>query len=530
MLAHSASAEQHNGLYVSGNTSQTQSPHASHRHQPYSQGSIPASSLAGLSPLSPASEDLGEQSDESTVFSDDDPDAENASSAGPRLPSLDPEEGLRKLLTSRHGGGRSWDRDAAPRRTLLSWVSEPTDPQTRLARRIVAISRMGLIACPSSAHYRQQDLSDDESPGQDAALTPDLTGVAAATRNRHPVSVTSLSEVGHTLDRLARKHPHWHTFLGLNRRAALYAENTPQASRKMFPNAKYFASAIEGTFLPDQARPNICLAEDHCRSVPILHPFFDVDSYIYTFTSLTSVRTALSWMPTPQPTRRIHNNIHLSQAIRFKDADDCWVEDTVPLHQIPHLLPGTLIGRFDLFLFLPRFYNPDQSTGIFPISNDDYALLFEDIIYPAIVRDGGQSITPHLPTTFNLAQQRDRLSKGSKGGRGSSMSYEIHSGFFPSIDDTMQQKFQQDRSPLLYWRFGDYFFGIDTKNTKTRYGGSKSVQDSLERVQQEIDSIVHTTRGEVSTEVEPNRDAALTGYVAAVRPIQYTFSLMKTQW
>jgi hypothetical protein len=190
------------------------------------------------------------------------------------------------------------------REEVLAWVNDSRQSdEVRLARRVVAILKLGLIACPRERHMAQEERHLLACTGNHAPLS--TTTEPPGLWPRQPSEAECNDDMG----------------LKATRDASVPA-SLVRANRKCFPNPKRASSMFTGKTDAHAIPPQVCLHTEHQPSAALGRCAFDVDSSITILHNLSDFRGTIRYSPIPQPTKLLERSIHLTAQIRTWNEED----------------------------------------------------------------------------------------------------------------------------------------------------------------------------------------------------------------
>ncbi|KXH25901.1 hypothetical protein CSIM01_13837 [Colletotrichum simmondsii] len=346
------------------------------------------------------------------------------------------------------------------RHAVLQWVQDPAiDDRDRLARRIVCITRLGLVACAS--HGRR-------TVGGGLDRAQGLSEFTAATRD-----IMERHESARLLG-LHRRDPIGNIDLFKNKRINII----PRV------DLRNLACGLETS---GEYR-SVDLENDNQHNIDLSQTRFDIDSFIQVVPSITSFKHPIKYTPVPQRGNMIASSIHVRHVVTVDGK-----ETKVALHKIPHISFGTTQGA-PIYLFFPNLYQEVQERastmgGHTQLTEDEYRFIYDKVIYPALLRVLSVPEQGHIPSCYNDAVDIAKQSRGHKDaeqtGRLPAFGFDISSNHLGRLGDLLDAYGPEELS------FCDgMFFVLDQKNTKLTYGGQRSASVCVEQFWEKQSSIV----------------------------------------
>jgi hypothetical protein len=229
----------------------------------------------------------------------------------------------------------------------------------------------------------------------------------------------------------------------------------------------------------------ICLDQHEPYGRNLAIPCYDVDSALTVFTDLSRVRGTLRYIPNPQRTRCLSRSVHIkvSALVPSRESRSGLAAKIIPIHQIPHILFGS-IEEEPVFIFFPRMFRPDNPSDSIQLTDSQYAALYDSVTYPAL-SSLGDDIRHHLPPAFtnvmNDAMARQAEVSASAAARGAPVEISIGprsiAQFWESVRDTLSAAGRSSADPL--WEFGTPIFLYDCSGTKLEYRDGASLNSTL---------------------------------------------------
>lgn len=376
------------------------------------------------------------------VFSDEQPDISPARSRG-QHPWSQSEFDADDAATYRH--------TEPGYNEIKEWVTEEgLTKDERLARRLVVVANMGLIACPSGAHEWWSTRHNENS----------------RTHNKLRASFTSPVSSDSRAD---QDDPS----IGLSRHYK-GQECIPEAYkgilRPSLPSVKKLQYLFSGTGHPVED-PQICLHTEDVGGVGMMAPYCDIDSFIITAPSLNIFKKTVLYSPVPQRHRNISGNFHFDIKIG---------RDSVMLRDIPHIYFGSLegieSGKASIYMMFPKAYeaaketakeNGDDNKGPSYWTDKEYKDLFDMFIKPAIREAQNKQQQNGTVSSYAEATAASQAPKEKIGGRTTMQeSIRLEPGQLAEISTVMIQKLCQ--SAVDYPLLQEPFFCFDAMNLKLK--------------------------------------------------------------
>lgn len=129
-----------------------------------------------------------------------------------------------------------------------------------------------------------------------------------------------------------------------------------------------------------------------------LQVYFDIDSAGGVASSLAVAKEGLKWKAGRSAVSNLQSSLHLNP-IPVQWFDSRRHSALRPLHQVPHLPFGRLVGfpEVEVYLIFPRLYHPSRDHWV--ITVDEYTQWTDSILLPAIQQTYPASTVQHLPSS-----------------------------------------------------------------------------------------------------------------------------------
>ncbi len=242
--------------------------------------------------------------------------------------------------TGSTAGDTPADIDPLSRAQLLDWIRDVDSEQDRLARRIVAVLRHGLISCGPDSHLeaeRDHDRRCNVHVKLQETYKPRHMDQSGPTR-----AETSL--------RMGLRRGQW---------PATVDPALILGARSDFPKASRLRHTFTGATGVSSEETHICLHGHRAPASRLAISRYDVDSAISVFSDLSDLRHTLSYCPVPQPTRQLTKTLHIVVPIEVQDQTDVWEIEYVKVHRIPHIVFSD-IDNHPLYIFFPYLFRRDD--------------------------------------------------------------------------------------------------------------------------------------------------------------------------
>jgi hypothetical protein len=152
--------------------------------------------------------------------------------------------------------------------------------------------------------------------------------------------------------------------------------------------------------------PSIVMHSEHVLLDVPVDITFDIDSAGGHATSLAVARQGIHWNPVPAPVvSNLKSSLHLTPLpISYVDREGKTRRRRCPIHKIPHMQFGRLVGFEDvaLYVIFPRLYQPQRKTS--QLDNAELATWTERVILPALHQCYPASAIQHFPANAKHMQ------------------------------------------------------------------------------------------------------------------------------